>query len=241
MLKFLVIIRAWESLQYVRKIHYTVSRRAEKNGVGIVSQKDMAITQYAFVGSQLLSPEKLGVKASRQQLEDFSHYWRVLGYLLGIEDRFNVCGETLDDTLGRLEAMREDLLLPNFINLDPKIESYIRIAVEGMKGFEPWLNDDVQLFTVKRLIGVPTSSFFAIEGGSNDDYKNLGLYARFRVATDVVIFEYLSSLWAFRWAFNIMRLSFSVFEIFPVFAILKFGKKYAYVKVLKAKSSVKDK
>lgn len=228
-------------MQYVRKIHYTVNRRAEKNGVGIISQKDMAITQFAFVGIQLLSPEKLGIKASRQQLEDFSHFWRVLGYMQGIEDRFNLCGETLNDTLGRLEALREDLLLPNFINLKPHIENYLRIAIDGMKGFEPWLYEDAQLFMVKRLIGVSSSKFFASEHGTNDDYNKLGLYAKFRVAADVVIFEYLSRVWAFRWTFNIMRFSFSVFELYPIFAILKFGRKYAYVKVLKDKSSVKNK
>lgn len=215
-----------------------MSRRSEKNGVGIVSQKDMAITQFAFIGFQLLSPEKLGVKASRQQLEDFSHYWRVLGYLQGIEDRFNACGETLDDTLGRIEAIREDLLLPNFINLDPKIENFLRIAIEGMKGFEPWMHADVQLFTIKRLMGISTSSYFASEGNT-DDYKKLGLYARLCVTTNVIIFEYLSKIWIFRWLFNISRLSFGIFEFFPIFAIMKFGRKYAYVKILQSKLPTK--
>lgn len=223
----------------MRKVHFIASRRAEKNGVGIVSQKDMALTQYAFVGTQLLAPEKVGIKASRRQLEDFSHYWRVLGYLLGIEDRFNACGETLNDTLGRLEAMREDLLMPNYVDMDPKIEGFLRIAIQGMQGFEPWMNEDVQLFTCKRFLGVPTASFLESEGGKGEDYKKLGLYPRFRITTDVVIFEYLSKICVFRWTFNIFRFGFSVFDKFPIFAIAKFGRKYAYVSILKNSTSDK--
>jgi ER-bound oxygenase mpaB/B'/Rubber oxygenase, catalytic domain len=213
-----------------------VSNRSEKKGAGIISQKDMVITQFAFVGIQLLNPEKSGIQASREQLENFAHYWRVIGALLGIEDRFNICGATLDETLSRLTTVRH-LLLPNFTNMNPNVEKYLRIAVEGMKGFEPWLNPDVQLFTVKRLLGVPGFHFFAHEKveGSKDEFKSLSRFTRTRITIDVIIFEYLSLTWGCRWLFNIPRIIFSaVFDRFPLFAIAKFGWKFAFVKIMQS-------
>lgn len=219
-----------------------ISKRAEKTGLGIISQKDMAITQFAFVGMQLLCPEKLGIKGSREQLECLSHGWRVRGAMLGIEDRFNVCGETLDETLSRLEAIKQDFILPTLTNLSPIVEEYLRTAVEGMKGYEPWLDVETQLFTIKRLVGVPTYGYFESESNSskvNRAYDKMSLYSRFRVTADVIIYEYLSKVWLFRWSFNTFRFMFSVFDYFPLFAILKFGRKYAYVQVMKTKSKEK--
>ena len=214
----------------------TISQRAEKKEIGIISQKDMAITQFAFVGMQLLHPGKIGIFGSRVQFERFSHYWRVLGSLLGIEDRFNVCGETLDETLSRLEAIREDFIVPSLANIDSTIEDYLKIAVKGMSGFEPWLEPEAQVFMTKRLVGVNGYNFFKSEG-SLDIYNQLSWYSRFRVATDIITYEYLSKMWAFRWCFNILRLCFDSFnKYFPIFAIMKFGKKNAIVEVLKNKS-----
>lgn len=215
-----------------------ISKRAEKQGLGIISQKDMAITQFAFVGIQLSSPEKLGIIASRNDLENFCHDWRVRGAMLGIEDRFNICGATLDETLSRIDAIKFDFVLPALIKIDPKVENYLRIAVEGMKGFEPWLDVDTQIFTAKRLAGVPTYGFFKQEANSsnvNRAFDKLSFYSRFRISTDVIIFDFLSKVLLFRICFNIFRILFSVFDYFPVFAIWKFGRKYANVKVLNTK------
>ena len=85
-------------------MHYVVNRRATKSGVGIISQKDMAITQFTFMGFHLLMPEEFGIVGTGQQLEDFNHLWRVIGYMLGTEDKYNCCGETYEDTLGKSQS-----------------------------------------------------------------------------------------------------------------------------------------
>lgn len=225
----------------VRKIHALVSRRAEKNGIGMVTQKDMALTQFAFVGMQLLDPVLLGIKGSQEDFECLSHYWRTLGFLLGIEDRFNICSETLDETLGRLKAVREDILRISFVDLKPKHEEYLRIALKGMQGYEPWLNIEATIFTVKRLLGVPGYNYFEDESNADSTgekaYDKLRFYTRFRIATEVIVFERLSRLWVFRWLFNIFRLCFTGFNnLLPIFAMVKFGRKNAYVQVMKSRN-----
>lgn len=78
--------KAWRSLETVRKLHFHGSRSARNANVGMISQKDMAITQYGFMGFIVLSQKEVGVQGSKTEMETFFHFWRVLGHVLGIKD-----------------------------------------------------------------------------------------------------------------------------------------------------------
>lgn len=97
----------------------------------------MALTQFVFMGWQLLRPEQFGIVGSREQFDAFNHLWRVLGYMLGIEDRFNCCCETLEDTLGRLEAMRVDMMLPGLKVPCVEFDSYVKTAADAIWHSDP--------------------------------------------------------------------------------------------------------
>lgn len=65
---------------------------ANKRGIsekaGTLSQSSLAITQFGFMGFGVLVPEKLGIKnADTKDLEGFIHFWRAIGYLIGVDDR----------------------------------------------------------------------------------------------------------------------------------------------------------
>lgn len=77
---------SWQSLEAVRKLHFSASVAGENSGVGIVTQKDMAITQYGFLGFIVMSGDKFGIFGSKEDFAAIIHFWRVLGYLLGIKD-----------------------------------------------------------------------------------------------------------------------------------------------------------
>lgn len=78
--------KAWKSLSAVRKLHFSASNSAQKANIGMISQKDMAITQYGFIGFSILSQKETGVQGTREQIEDYCHFWRVLGHIIGIKD-----------------------------------------------------------------------------------------------------------------------------------------------------------
>jgi hypothetical protein len=78
--------KAWKSLSAVRKLHFHASKSAQKSSVGLISQKDMAITQYGFIGFSIVSQKETGVQATREDIEDYCHFWRVLGHIIGIKD-----------------------------------------------------------------------------------------------------------------------------------------------------------
>lgn len=57
-----------------------------------MSQYDMALTQFAFIGLGMLYPHRSAmIAATHEDLELINYYWRVLGWLMGIEDEFNAC------------------------------------------------------------------------------------------------------------------------------------------------------
>lgn len=48
----------------------------------------MALTQLAFIGFALNRSKQVGIhEASDEEWESFIHIWKVLGHLLGIEER----------------------------------------------------------------------------------------------------------------------------------------------------------
>lgn len=53
----------------------------------VASQVDMVATQWAFCGLAIIRCQELGIaKSSLPLLEDFMHFWRTIGHLMGIED-----------------------------------------------------------------------------------------------------------------------------------------------------------
>ena len=79
--------RFFKSLHNVRKKHCVVSKRSSEAGLGRITQLDMALTQFGFIGFSLLCPEQLGIKATEEDFEGLVHLWHVIGYLLGMDDR----------------------------------------------------------------------------------------------------------------------------------------------------------
>lgn len=72
----------------MRYRHNSASKKGCAAGLGRISQKDMALTQFGFMGYAIVKGPEIGIhNASREELEGLVHLWRVLGYVLGIDDR----------------------------------------------------------------------------------------------------------------------------------------------------------
>lgn len=78
--------RAWKSIHFVRKMHSTANNSSTAANSGIISQRDMAITQFGFMGFSVLFKNKLGINCTDEEMSDYCHFWRVMGHLFGIND-----------------------------------------------------------------------------------------------------------------------------------------------------------
>lgn len=73
---YIVVFRGRQSIREVKTKH---------SAVGTITQKDMALTQFAFMGFAVLVNDTLGFKGDK--LDGYLHFWKVVGSLLGIEDK----------------------------------------------------------------------------------------------------------------------------------------------------------
>jgi len=48
----------------------------------------MALAQFGFVGYTMISSDYLGINATDEEMEGVMHLWRVIGSMLGMDDRF---------------------------------------------------------------------------------------------------------------------------------------------------------
>lgn len=72
----------------VKSRHNDASQRSRKANSCFISQKNMALTQFGFMGYIVWKTKLIGIyEAEETDLQAFIHVWRVVGYTLGIEER----------------------------------------------------------------------------------------------------------------------------------------------------------
>ena len=112
---------AYRNVRTVRSLHQNVyklmntktGRCVGKHDNVWVSQYDMALTQWAFIGILIMHPLECGLHpATKEELTSLIHFWRVMGYLNGIEDRFNLCEGDYDYTRLLFEKVWEQVYRP---------------------------------------------------------------------------------------------------------------------------------
>ncbi|XP_067131876.1 uncharacterized protein [Centruroides vittatus] len=97
---------AHKSLITVRQMHKEVAKALDSPSYDkpklkdalFFSQSGMAATQFAFVGWMIAYPEKIGLYCSKEESECLIHLWRCIGYLLGMDDRFNICDGNYEES-----------------------------------------------------------------------------------------------------------------------------------------------
>lgn len=109
----------------------------------------MSGTQFAFMGLVLLYPEKFGMaRATEQELEGFLHLWRCIGWILGIDDRFNFCQfESLPEARRWTNYFLKILVIPSLkISLTAEYEHMSRAVVEGSRFYVGASYESIYLF-----------------------------------------------------------------------------------------------
>lgn len=178
------------STQHVRSMHKYVRRQMseEQGSVVHISQYDMGIVQAGFMAVAVMYPEKFGIKTTTEELEDYIFFWRGIGYLLGIDDRYNVCGcVSYSETYSICKEIEQKVMLHGFLVDTPEMflpmaDAYITGSNIPLGfGFKVHTKESVLLFSMEVI-------------GSECSYtRNATLRNRIRV------FIYKSMCCAIRW------------------------------------------
>lgn len=226
----------------VRKGHLIASKFADKKQSGIINQRDMALTQFGFMGFIVLAPHKLGVQVSNKDMEAFVHFWRVIGHVIGIDEKYNLCTDSYRTTRLRLQLMLEDMYRPYLNDAGNDFRIMAKALLEGLWCYNPALDTDASIYFTKWLAGCKNFIYFEsdpeIAEIDLDDCRNIlqsySWYTRWILYLQFVTHTFLLNFAMCRWYFNShVWLSNFIIYWFPFLAFYKFGIKESYVRILK--------
>lgn len=98
------------------------------------------------------------------------------------------------------------------------------------------------MFGLRRVCDCPGYHFFESESKEHKEENakilgSLSLYTKFRVFIEIVIYEYLCHFSITRWLLIIGQIFIALLGLYPILPLLAFGKKFAFVEIMKTKKS----
>lgn len=142
---------AFKSVMLIRKMHKTVAEKLnadlEEGAPLKISQYDMMITQFAFIGLAVLMPKKFGIEWDDEDLDCVLHFWRLIGYLLGIEEKFNLFSYPMPQIKAMCHAILEKELKAAFTDGEKGSQSrqMSRGILESIRPYVPLIRWDSYL------------------------------------------------------------------------------------------------
>ncbi|CAL8142441.1 unnamed protein product [Orchesella dallaii] len=128
-----------------------------------VSQFDMVITQFGFIGTMWLFPRVFGIKDRYEEMKGVIHVWAIYGRLLGIKDEFSICIKP--------DAQLYDKLFQNIVveSLKTMDETVVTIQSAFMEAF----TKRIPFMTYKSML---YTGLQELEGYEGDNLWNLMSY-----------------------------------------------------------------
>lgn len=148
--------KSWNSLKLVRKMHLNASRQSQMKGIGMISQTEVGLTAYGFMGVALTRPHVVGIRPACDADRDaFVFFWAVIFFMLGVRDEFNICLHPLPVAEIISEALRRYIFIQILQLETPMFDLMSHAFYGGAASFLPLVSYDVMMFLNKRAAGLP--------------------------------------------------------------------------------------
>lgn len=192
---------------------------------------------YRFI---LLKPHYLGVQVSLENFEALTHFWRVIGHMIGIEDEFNLMTDSWETTRPRLEMVQKEIYTPLLNSTTAEFYTMSDALLKGLWCFNPLITTDAFLYYVKMVCGCPDyiyleSSLSMLDSDPTrvNKLRALDWYSRTILFIQYMLHAYFLNFSWIRWYMNSqIYMSLFIIRWFPFLAIFQFGVRKAYVRIL---------
>ena len=111
-----------------------------------ITQRTMGLTQFGFIGYALLTPEQLSLTNEEDEREGLNHFWRVVGRLLGIDDKINICRTTAKETTELCRQLFDNVFAKGMITSSPGYDHMTRALLDGLWSLDVSLDCDAYKF-----------------------------------------------------------------------------------------------
>lgn len=98
----------------------------------------------------------MGIKYDNDKdREAFVHFWAVMDHMLGVQDEYNFCLNSLEVVIKICEISLRYIFLPLLQIEMPLSKEMIQAVVDGLERFQPLGSYESVMFIAKRIAGVP--------------------------------------------------------------------------------------
>ena len=104
------------------------------NVVPPINQYDMALVQSGFIGPVLLFTKELGINCTEADIDNYVHFWRAIGWCLGISDQCNMCGDGAITARSISEEVLNQMIIPG---LENPTSNFSLLSKDFEDGFSP--------------------------------------------------------------------------------------------------------
>ncbi|XP_025270737.1 uncharacterized protein LOC105253868 isoform X1 [Camponotus floridanus] len=212
----------YKTINRIRWQHKTNSKRSINANIGGIYEKNMALTQFAFVGYVLTAPKSVGLRNTLEEEEAFIHLWRVVGYMLGIPDKLNICRKTVEETRELCQKISNGILV-NYLNEAPSdFYSIVSSITHGLWYIDLTLDKDALLAFTYRLHGIKYNVPLKWYSWLNMNYRDLILY--------LCLVPYVGTIVKIYYNYLLMFTLWLV-QKWPIHAWISFGKEKCQIKL----------
>lgn len=96
------------------------------------------LIQFAFVGLAVIRPQKFGVNLSQEDLQCVLHFWRLVGYLLGIEEKYNLFTRPHEEMVQMCHAILE-LEMKESLKYDNRTPASVEMSQGIIESIRPYI------------------------------------------------------------------------------------------------------
>ncbi|XP_052769404.1 uncharacterized protein LOC128209419 [Mya arenaria] len=100
-----------------------------------VSQYDMAVVQSGFFGAVIMHPREMGINCSVAELDDYVYFWRWIGYLLGLRDKYNICIGGYQNAYDICKEIEQEIIIPALDNPPRHFNEMAQAFTDGLNLF----------------------------------------------------------------------------------------------------------
>lgn len=175
----------------------------------------------------------MGIQYTKEDLDAYCHFWRVIGYMLGIKEEYNLCTDDSATTLPRVRAVRSQIYVDALSSPTKTFDKMSRAVVDGLWCFNPFLDYDAVMFFTSMLANVPGHSYSLFSFDTPKKLENKTYVTR--VILWIMVFTHSVQLhwWPAR-VYRNTEMLFCEFLIryFPYLAFYKWGSiKKSYIRI----------
>lgn len=170
------------------------------------------------------------------------HFWRVIGHMIGIQDRYNLCTSSWHTTRLRLELVLGEIYKPAMERVPARFVDMATALINGLWCFNPFLTAESFLYFTKILcdcdgyvyLGSDLRQLNSASDVASAKISQMHWYSRLILWFQFTIHTFALNFLLVRWYLNSqIRVSNFIIKYFPFLAIYQFGLNKAYVRILK--------